>query len=130
MQASHTIGVAVLGSEIVIENVAVSGTLARQDGSFGDGLGVMTGYTTPANARAERLLVAASARAGIANFGSHLALANSTLECNLLTLTGQDAYRFDDGGGNQCGCDGTIEPCKVRPATLEPPEPLPPPPAQ
>ena len=47
------------------------------------------------------------------------------LECNTIDLNGETLFgvpsEFEDGGGNQCGCDGAIEPCRVLSANLEPP---------
>ena len=66
-----------------------------------------------------------SQRAGIANFGAVVGLADSQLDCNAIHLDGEPfgaSFRFDDGGGNECGCGAAREVCRVLTADLAPPE--------
>jgi len=67
-------------------------------------------------------------RAAVSNFGGHLTLADTTLECNSIQLDGEPApgfaTEFVDGGGNQCGCGDAPATCQATSAGLAPPAPL------
>lgn len=72
----------------------------------------------------EGCYVGDNARAGITNFGMSASVGTTTFECNAMDIHGQDegtAFSFVDLGGNQCGCGGADEVCRVVGATLEPP---------
>lgn len=72
-----------------------------------------------------------SHRAGIANFGSTIALQNNTvLQCSGFEVTGEDyplptdRFVFNDLGGNRCGCGYLLGKCVAVSTGLSPPDPL------
>jgi hypothetical protein len=70
--------------------------------------------------------VETSARAAVSAFeGVELQLQTNLIFCNPLDLARSDESTLTDAGGNQCGCNEALDDCKVTPATLSPPEPLP-----
>jgi len=106
----------------------VRGTLARaSDGFFGDGVAAMS-YFAPAATKLTAVLVDDSARAGVANFGTHVSLADSHIRCASVALNGEplvdNDFAFDDAGGNLCGCPWADGACKVLSSGLTPPDPL------
>ena len=125
---SHDIGVMVGDSDATIEGVLIRNTLARlADGLFGDGFSIFS-ELTPTSATVTQSRIEASARAGLSNFGSTVALAASTLACNAFDLAGEthheQPFRFEDRGDNACGCPAPALGCKVQSVGLEPPEPI------
>ena len=75
-------------------------------------------------------VIEASARAGLANFASTISFGSTAVACNAFDIEGEEAlgvpFRFDDEGGNACGCPDGRDTCKVVSAGLSPPPPLPP----
>jgi hypothetical protein len=127
VERNRAIGVAVLGSDAIIDRTLVSDTAARDDGVFGDGLSVRllegsTASVTVTGSRVER-----SARAGIGAFGASVILSATALECNAIDLDREvtDAVdaSFDNQGQVVCSCDGESRECQVSQAQLAPPEP-------
>jgi hypothetical protein len=71
-----------------------------------------------------------SARAGLSNFGAFVSLGATTVRCAAFELEGEkwsgSEFRFEDRGGNACGCPTADQVCEAVSAGLEPPEPIPP----
>ena len=123
---SWRFGVVVLGSDATISGTRVVRT--RTDGAeFGDGVSVVSGYSTPSTAALERVHVAENDRAGLSVFGAHADIAGSNFMCNGFDLAGVDdggqAFELVDRGMNMCGCD-TNDVCRVAAVALTPPTPV------
>lgn len=72
--------------------------------------------------------IEASARAGLSNFGSEVAIGSNDFDCNEFDLDGEAdfinlslPYSFDNLGDNTCGCGNAATTCKVVSSSLEPP---------
>ncbi len=127
---SSEFGVYVIGADATVDATVVRATAARPlDGRFGDGV-VIVNHQGIASATLSGLLVADSARAGLATFGAVTTVADSHLRCAAIELTGEayDGFDFEviDRGGNACGCPAANAPCKLVQAGLAPPDDLPP----
>ncbi|MBW2453847.1 MAG: hypothetical protein JRI68_05030 [Deltaproteobacteria bacterium] len=117
---NHSIGLLAFASNVTIDRATVRDTQPLADGRFGDGLLAMA----DAKLTVLGVRVDGNARAGIANFGSTVEIAQAKLECNPIQLNGEEVdfpYVFHDLGGNSCGCDGQPDECKVQSIKLEPP---------
>jgi hypothetical protein len=72
--------------------------------------------------------VAQAARAGLSAFGSHASLHGTSIICADFDLDVEELMgvlgRFDDGGGNVCGCAATEGVCHPVSTGLQPLEPL------
>jgi len=128
VEQNHQFGVLFGGSDVTLEGVLVRGTLARQsDGLYGDGVGVFS-QEAPTSGTVTQSRIETSARAGLANFGSNVALGASALSCNAFELAGEtyfeQPFHFEDVGGNGCGCPVPSLACKTQSVGLEPPEPI------
>jgi hypothetical protein len=127
IENNHDIGLAVVSTEIVVEATAIGPTLMRaSDGLFGDGVAISS-EPTPALADIAVCAISDSERAGLSLFGGSVTLSGTRLSCsafdlNAATHNGVEP-RFDDGGGNVCGCDAEVA-CRAQSATLQPPAPL------
>ena len=101
-------------------------------GPDGHGLGgdaiVAWSFDRQAVVTASAVRLEQSARAGIASFGSSVALGASLLACQSIDLAGNPSARhdfaFEDLGGNLCGCPEANGPCMLDSAAIEPPEPI------
>jgi hypothetical protein len=125
VERTHLLGVSVVGSRLRADSLLVDDTRAQlSDGLFGDGV-VVLGGAAPASLEMNGSRVSRSARAAIANFAGHVSLAGSDMDCNALALDGEDLedgpFRFEDRGGNACGCAPARVFCRVLSANLEPP---------
>jgi hypothetical protein len=130
VERSREMGIFILSSRVTVEATTVLNTLASaQRGAFGDGIAVVSGVLA-AELTARDSRVEGSARAGVSNFGSVVALSGSVLECNAFPLDGESyldqSYSFDDQGGNACGCGPETFACVASSAGLTPAQPLPP----
>ena len=71
-----------------------------------------------------------AARAGVLNAGTFMSLENTKIGCSAFELDGEDFegvnYRFEDRGGNACGCPNAVNACIAESTSLAPPEPIPP----
>jgi hypothetical protein len=80
------------------------------------------------SATVSRSLIEGNARAGLAGFSAVVVLQDTTLSCNPIDLAGETvagaSLRFDDLGGNRCGC-GQSDGCQLLSSMLAPPVPLP-----
>jgi hypothetical protein len=128
----HEFGVLLTGSTATLDAVLVRSTSARPiDGNFGDGLTVVealvdferVGGALVAHSRIEQ-----SARAGVGNFGSDVAIDRTALSCNGFDIDGEAIadlqYAFDNLGGNGCGCPDATGECIARSSGLRAPEVL------
>jgi hypothetical protein len=99
----------------------ISGTLARaSDGAWGDGIALALSSATLMNNS-----IVNSARAGLSNFGSNAALTDTTFQCSAFdldaeTLAGK-AAKFEDGGGNLCGCPSATGACVASSSSISSP---------
>jgi hypothetical protein len=123
------IGVMVGGMDATIENVRVSRTNARPNGTFGDGVAVFGGDAIPASATITRMLIEASSRAGLATFDAPVSLGDTSISCATVALNAEVIQvmppLLTDLGGNSCGCPQADGTCKVLSSGLEPPQQLP-----
>jgi hypothetical protein len=71
-----------------------------------------------------------NARAGIANFGSHVALVNTEISCCAWELEGEGVggqdFVFENPGSNSCGCPPSdpMGGCTAESVGLDAPEPV------
>jgi hypothetical protein len=128
LDGSYEMGAFVSGSTAVIERTVVRNTMAAAgDATFGDGI-VVLGLTTPTTAQLDNVLIDASTRAGIANFGSTVFLQQTQIQCYTFAINGETAlgvpFSFERGDDVRCGCPMADADCKVVSAGLSPPSPL------
>jgi hypothetical protein len=126
IEDNFVLGVGVVGSHLVIEGVRIEGTKARKsDGNYGDGITAVA-EDVEAAIEMKRSLVKGSARAGLSNFGGTVRIEDSSFECNLIDLNGEEAggheFIFDSRGTNKCGCEENVQ-CRAVSETLAPPPP-------
>jgi hypothetical protein len=129
VERNHVWGIGVLGSSATIESTLIRATLPNDEGWFGDGIFVMSaGDTRPAVVSLSSVVIESSARAGLSNFGGHVDMADTTIQCSAFDIEGEPfgekPFVFNDLGGNLCGCPEANRACEVVSANLEPP-PLP-----
>jgi hypothetical protein len=100
-------------------------TLPRSsDGFFGDGI---SAFDSSAAVMTKNRIFD-SARAGVANFGSRMTLGDNRIQCAGYELEGEnhpqpaDKFKFEDLGGNVCGCPNANGACVAVSAGLAPPE--------
>ncbi len=110
--------------EGLFERMVVRSTTAGvADGLFGDGIVVSSDWA-PGSATLRQVRVETSARAGVGNFGGTMALEGNTIRCSGFDLEGEvvglKPFRFEDRGGNRCGCDALVA-CQATSAGLTPP---------
>jgi len=126
---NHDTGVFGFDADVHVEATSVEATKPRGDGKLGDGITMMLG-----SAAVDRSAVTGNARAGIASFGSTVAVTATTLACNAFDIEGtkyQDTpYSYEGSGGWVCTdkkADDCHTPgkCSVQSSGLEPPGDLP-----
>jgi hypothetical protein len=125
---NHDVGVLVSGSNAALANVLVHRTSPRAaDALYGDGI-VVVPELAEASLNVVSSRIDASARAGLAIFGSPTWLRESTLGCNQIDLDVEQHLsqppQLNDEGGNTCGCAEERWPCTARSSNLDPPVPL------
>ncbi len=127
IEDNHVAGLAVIQGSATVDRCVVRGTETDSDGLFGDGIMLAAG-SGPASATVSFSRVEQSVRAGIASFGGGVALGDSLLRCQSLDLNGElyldRPFRFDDLGGNTCGCPEASGSCSVVSSSLQPPAPV------
>jgi hypothetical protein len=128
VQRNFDFGILVVGSDATIVNTAVSATSGRaSDDLFGDGIAVVSDLG-PASATIIDSLIDRSHRAGLANFGAALALADSLLDCSAIDIASEPLDgtqpQFDDQGDNRCGCSKEHTECRAVSTGIEPPNPV------
>ena len=71
-------------------------------------------------------LLANTARAGIANWGSFVDVGNTKIQCSVFDLEGEPLgpqnFAYNDRGGNLCGCPTANGTCEAVSAGLAPPD--------
>ena len=119
----NDVAVAVFNGDGLVDNVAVAVVAPSiGDGAFGDGIAAFSG-TFSAVVEIHGSEVREATRAGVGAFAAAVAMADTRLICNGIDLNGEDGtvpHRFDDLGGNVCGCEQE-EACKVLSTSLAPP---------
>ncbi|KYF93029.1 hypothetical protein BE20_10395 [Sorangium cellulosum] len=128
IEQNHEAGVVVFDSQATVEATVVRDTRSLRDGSFGDGIAVISRRADSA-AAVTSSNVEANGRAGISSFGSAVAVVSSVVRCNKLDLNGnseESGRKFTFGGSerNACGCETPVSPCPVESANVSPPEPI------
>ncbi|RLB60052.1 MAG: hypothetical protein DRI90_14605 [Deltaproteobacteria bacterium] len=128
IEHNHEFGLLVASSDANVDATVVRATLSNASYNlFGDGLSVLN-KTAPGSATLTNLLIADSARAGLATFGSFVSLADTHIRCAAFPLNGEpfegSDFELDDRGGNSCGCPTADDTCKLISAGLQPPDPL------
>lgn len=126
---NHDVGIFGFDADVLVEATSVQSTKPRGDGKFGDGITMMLG-----SAAVDRSSVTGNARAGIASFGSTVAVTGTTLACNAFDIEGttynDNPYSYEGSGGWVCtdrkadDCN-TPGKCSVQSSGLEPPVDLP-----
>jgi len=127
---AREVGVDVRESTATLKRTVVESIAPRlSDGGAGDGVDVGS-LDGEADVVIDSCVIRDVTRAGIANFGSHAALVHTTLECDPISLDGEEvpghAPHYEDLGGNLCKCASAVESCRVLSANLSAPDPLPP----
>jgi hypothetical protein len=132
IERNHELGVYVFATDARIESTVVRATEPRElDGRFGDGLAAY-GDAEQATVEVVRTQIKNSARAGLANFGTFVALSGVAIECAKFdlegehTVTPEEVFKFvlEDRGGNRCGCPDADVECVYVSTGIEAPEPL------
>jgi hypothetical protein len=140
VEQSYAAGVILWGVRSTVERTVVRDTLADPaigtgEDWPGDGLIVVGRPELLRKVELSHSLIQRSARAAIASFGAPVSLRRTTLDCNAIHLNGEQAYElvgfpveqaysFEDLGGNRCGCDVQPDTCQVLSSGLTPPEPV------
>jgi hypothetical protein len=134
VEDNYDAGIAIVGADVVMNNVAVFDTLAREsDDGFGDGIvidlyaAMVTNHA--ASLVADNINIQRNARAGLGNFAASVTVGNSVISCNTIDMAGENAqgpFEFEDSGANVCGCE-TEKICKVLSSNLDPPAAIEPP---
>jgi hypothetical protein len=118
-------GIKILSSvDVNIFDTTIGFNQPASDGRFGDGVDVfLSGYVKLMNT-----YISNNARAGLANFGSHVQIKDNQLCCNAFDFEGEQYqgqdFQFENLGGNQCGCPIPNGDCQVFSEGIEPPDPL------
>ncbi|RLB52471.1 MAG: hypothetical protein DRI90_22085, partial [Deltaproteobacteria bacterium] len=128
VEQNHDAGIFVAGSDLAVHSTIVRDTITRPDGYFGDGIAILSKLSLSTASLSESL-VDASARAGVASFGSAMSIDKTTIRCAAFALEGEDSdqhsYDFVDLGNNRCGCPDANDTCSVVSSGLAPPDPMP-----
>ncbi|MBN4059269.1 DUF1565 domain-containing protein, partial [Endomicrobium sp. AH-315-J14] len=129
-------GILVLDSEGLVSHTLVERIAGKEDGSNGNGIGVISlaalfgAAVEPRTTRIIDCEIRDNNASGIANFSSTIAVSDSRLWCNgwpfnlWQTLPGSETGSYENGGGNKYGYND-IEECQVSSNALMPPIPLP-----
>lgn len=129
-------GLYVFGADVVAEQLVLSSTAPREaDGAFGDGVTVIATDQLPATASLTEVRVVGNGRAGVASFGGHVQVEDSSIDCNPIALNGEESFLlfgselvvpsvFEDLGGNRCGCGEQVGDCAVLSSGIDVPPPL------
>ncbi|WP_437323218.1 right-handed parallel beta-helix repeat-containing protein [Sorangium sp. So ce381] len=137
VEQNHDVGVFVGGSDATIEGTVVRNTESNVDGTFGDGIAVLSSGT-PTTATIISTRIESNARAGISTFSAAVVLVSSAVRCNIFNLSvaklNDLPFTFDGSKANLCGCEGPALTCAVCEdlashcphwsAGLSPPEPI------
>jgi hypothetical protein len=119
---THDMGVVASDSRVVMEGTLVRATMTRADGLFGDGIAIAG---SSASATLTAIRVEESARSGVSNFGAHISIVTTHIQCSAFDLIGEPFTNmdpiFENRGGNLCGCGSTTS-CKSVSAGLAPPD--------
>jgi len=122
--ANQATGVLATNGSATVDQTLVTGTVANQDGTLGDGVtAVDPGTVTLTQSRVD-----GSARAGVSSFGATFSIGSSAMLCNTIDIDGEaspssgQAFSFDVLETNDCGCDPNRTSCQVLSSSLEPPK--------
>ena len=119
------IGVLVLDADATIESTRIRETIAAADGLYGDAL-LAYFDLLPTRAQVDRVEIERSARAGVANFGAFVSLADATIACTSFAIDGEKgsggrAYEFENRGNVVCGCPTAASECAAVSSGIAPP---------
>ena len=129
VESSADTGLFVSGANVEADAIVVRDTIGQPDGTFGDGV-LATAHLGPTTLALRRSLVENSMRSALSNFGSHIILESTTLQCQAFDIATEPLPEstivptFENLGGNTCGCPATDESCKAESAGLVPPAPV------
>lgn len=118
--------VAAIEADVTIETSILRNVKPRTtDGLFGDGFVLMAADPMRGSATLTGSLIEGAARAGIAAFGSRIAMGNTASMCATFPLAGESyegvPFSFEKTGDNACGCSAAAELCQVDSPGLAPP---------
>jgi Protein of unknown function (DUF1565) len=116
-------GVFASGATLELDSVVVRDTAGTTSATFGDGV-LASGQEGPTSVAVRRSLVENSARAALSNFGAHMIVESSTLQCQQFDIAAESVPSeptFDNLGGNACGCPAELDACKTASSGLSPP---------
>lgn len=124
------LGILVQGSQAIIERTTVRSVAANPDGTFGDGVVVLSpvrdGALVAASASLTDVTVEDVARAGLLVVSAQVALTRARFECAPIPIDGEShldvAFELDDGGENVCACEGEASVCQAQSAGLAVPD--------
>lgn len=118
--------VGAIEADVTIEASILRDVKARTtDGLFGDGFVLMAADPMRGSATLTGSLIEGAARAGIAAFGSRIAMGHTASTCATFPLAGESyggvPFSFEKTGDNACGCPQPADLCKVDSPGLAPP---------
>ncbi|MBK8256531.1 MAG: right-handed parallel beta-helix repeat-containing protein [Polyangiaceae bacterium] len=111
-------GVFVSESTAVLENCVVSNVNPDVQGTFGDGIVLISDEQQTEPSVLSGTLVQDAARAGVGVYGSNVEIGYSSVRCSGFDLVaeryGNIDYSIDKAGDNVCGCNNETELCRVQ----------------
>ena len=129
VEENHQAGVVLLGADVTFESTVVRDTAASSNGQFGDGIVAEGGSIVTL----QNIWITGNNRAGLSNFGSDVAVSDSTITCNAFNLEGESfgdvPFSYAGSHGWACSKRGAddctvLGECIVQSSGLEPPPPL------
>jgi hypothetical protein len=127
IEQSHSVGMAVVGSNAHLAGVSIVDTRPHPDTAlYGDAI-VVGSLTLEGWAELSSCSVRESARAGLSVFGATANIAATQLECNPIHLAVEPHGAFEplltNAGANRCSCAEDEVVCRAVSVGLEPPTP-------
>jgi len=134
LSASHVeladnrdVGLLVADAAATLDSAVISATQTQPNGTFGDGIAVVSSQPELGVLTIDHARVADNARAGLASFGGVVSMSGTVFECNTLDLVADtwQSYlpQLDDAGDNTCSCGQQVDACKAVSQEIVPPGP-------
>lgn len=132
------LGIEIAQGQVTLDESVVRAATPDSHLGYGDAISLLTLADLPniASVAVTDSRLESTARAGISSFGGHVVIGSTEMECNPIDLDGETSHlgtydggvaavpaeaKFEDRGGNRCGCSGETWDCAVRSMKLEPP---------